>query len=61
MQDYQRIVRFVKTTLHNDETSTDDELVKHFMEECNITETQARRYVAQREKCLNNYSYDLKD
>jgi hypothetical protein len=45
-------IEFIETTLHNDESSTDQELVDHFITELGIPESQAKKWVKLRDKYL---------
>jgi polyhydroxyalkanoate synthesis regulator phasin len=55
----QQTLEWINAILHNDEVSTDQELVEHFVKEGNLTEDEAKRFVAQRDKCLgiNGHSF----
>ena len=46
------LLDWINAILHNDENSTDDELVDHFVKEGGLTIEEAKRFVAQRDKCL---------
>jgi polyhydroxyalkanoate synthesis regulator phasin len=41
-------IYWIKATLTNDETSSDEELIKYFMEEGKMTEKEAKKWVAKR-------------
>lgn len=45
-------IEFIEGTLRNDEASTDEEMVDHFVEELGITEAQAKKWVKLRNKYL---------
>jgi hypothetical protein len=45
-------IEFIESTLRNDEASTDEELVEHFVSETKITEEQAKKWVALRGRYL---------
>ena len=53
------LIRWVNTTLQNDEASSDEELVKHFTEGC-LTQQEALKAVSQRNKCLNDIFYEIR-
>lgn len=46
-------IEFIESTLKNDEASTDEELIAHFVKETNMTEGQAKKWVALRDKYLS--------
>jgi hypothetical protein len=48
-------LKWIKSTLANDEYSSDEEMVAYFMQEGSITEEEARNWVAKR----NFYSMNL--
>lgn len=45
-------IEFIESTLRNDEASTDDELIAHFVAELEIPEAQAKKWVKLRGKYL---------
>jgi pyrroloquinoline quinone (PQQ) biosynthesis protein C len=45
---------WIKAVLSNDEYSSNEELVKYFMDEGKLTEKQAKKWVAKRNFYLNN-------
>lgn len=45
-------IEFIESTLRNDEESTDQELIDHFVTELDIPETRAKKWVALRDKYL---------
>jgi hypothetical protein len=49
---------WIKSVLSNDETSSDEELVTHFMHEGKMTEKEARMWVSKRDFYLNNIVLD---
>jgi hypothetical protein len=51
-------IEFIESTLRNDEASTDAELVAHFVAETGLTEAQAKKWVAKRDKYLQAGVYD---
>jgi len=53
------LLKWVNATLHNDEFSTDNELVEYFIKG-GLTQQEARKAVSQRDKCLNDIFYDAK-
>lgn len=46
--------------LHNDETSTDDELLEYFQREGKFTKIEADLAVLQRDSCLKDLTYQVK-
>jgi hypothetical protein len=44
-------LRWINSVLHNDEVSSDEEIVQHFISE-GVSEQRARAAVAQRQECL---------
>jgi len=46
-------IEFIESTLTNDEASTDEDLIEHFMETTGISEAQAKKWVKLRNKYLN--------
>ncbi len=51
--------RAINATLHNDENSTDEELILYFMEELGLSRRQAEMAVGQRDKCLIDMFYEV--
>lgn len=47
-------------TLHNDEESTDEELIEYLQREGKFTEQEAKKAVAQRSACLKDMNYRVK-
>ena len=54
----QDILKWVNATLQNDEASSDEELVKHFIEG-GLTQQDAQKVVSQRNKCLNDIFFEV--
>lgn len=52
------LIRWVNATLQNDEASSDEELVKHFIEG-RLTQQEALNVVSQRNKCLKDVFYEI--
>jgi hypothetical protein len=52
------LIRWVNAILQNDEASSDEELVKHFIEG-RLTQQEALKAVSQRNKCLNDIFYEI--
>lgn len=52
------LLKWVNATLQNDEASSDEGLVKHFIEG-GLTPQEAQKAVSQREKCLNDIFYEV--
>jgi hypothetical protein len=52
------LIRWVNATLHNDEASTDEELIEHFSKG-GLTQQEAQKAVSQRNKCLNDIFYEV--
>jgi hypothetical protein len=53
----EELLRWVNATLHNDEFSTDNELVEYFIKG-GLTKREAQKAVSQRDKCLNDIFYE---
>jgi len=53
------LMKWVNATLHNDEASRDEELVRHFVKE-GLTQQEAQKAVSQRNKCLNDTFCEVK-
>ena len=51
--------KWINAVLQNDEASTDEELVKYFMDEGQMTRSKATELVNQRGKCLNDAHYEV--
>ena len=51
------LLRWVNATLHNDEFSTDNELVEYLIKG-GLTQQEAQRAVSQRDECLNDIFYE---
>jgi hypothetical protein len=49
-----KTVEWIKATLSNDETSTEEELLRYFMEEGSLTKDEAVLWVSRRSFYLNN-------
>jgi hypothetical protein len=45
---------WIQAVLSNDEYSSDEELIAHFMNEGNMTEREAKKWVSKRKFYLNN-------
>lgn len=52
------LMKWVNATLHNDEASRDEELVRHFVKG-GLTQQEAQKAVSQRNKCLNDNYYEV--
>jgi hypothetical protein len=52
-------MEWVNTILHNDEVSSDEELIAHFVKN-GISEEEAKRLVPQRYACFVNMFYKVK-
>ena len=52
---------WIKATLQNDESSTDEEMIGYFIGEESMSKEEAEFYVNQREEALNSISFDLKE
>ena len=52
------LIRWVNATLHNDEASTDEELIEHFRKG-GLTPQKAQKAVSQRNRCLNDNYYEV--
>jgi len=52
------LIRWVNATLHNDEASTDEELIEYFCKG-GLTPQEARKAVSQRNRCLNDNYYEV--
>ena len=52
------LIRWVNATLHNDEASTDEELIEYFRKG-GLTLQEAQKAVSQRNKCLNDSYYEV--
>jgi len=50
------LIRWVNATLHNDEASTDEELIEYFRNG-GLTQLEAQKAVSQRNRCLNDSYY----
>lgn len=53
------LMKWVNATLHNDEASRDEELVRYFVKG-GLTQQEAQKAVSQRNKCLNDTFYEVK-
>ena len=53
----QQKLDWINAILANDETSTDEELLEHFVNEGGLTCTEAEHFVAQRNRCLKDMFY----
>lgn len=53
--DQNQVEQFIDAILCNDEVSTDEELVEHFMQELNIQKDEAEKIVAKRDEKLNEF------
>jgi hypothetical protein len=52
------LVKWVNAVLHNDEASTDEELIEYFRKG-GLTQREAQKAVSQRSKCLSDASYEV--
>lgn len=52
------LVRWVNAILHNDESSTDEELIEHFRKG-GLTQQEAQKAVSQRNECLKDIFYEV--
>jgi len=55
------LIDWINSILHNDESSTDQELVDHFVKEGGLTVDEAKRFVSQRDKCLGINGESFRD
>ena len=54
----EELLKWVNAILHNDEASTDKELIEHFTKN-GLTQQEAQKVVSQRNQCLNDNSYEV--
>lgn len=55
------VLDWINAILHNDEASTDQELVDHFVKEGGLSVEEAQRFVAQRDKCLGTNGHSFQE
>jgi hypothetical protein len=53
------LLKWVNAALHNDEYSTDSELVEYFIKG-GLTQQEAQKAVSQRDRCLSDIFYEAK-
>jgi flavin-binding protein dodecin len=54
-------IKFIMDQLTNDEDSTDEEMINHFVKEIGMSEDDAKKWVAKRDKFLNAFNDMVKD
>ena len=52
------LIKWANATLHNDEASTDEELIEYFRKG-GLTQQEAQKAVSQRNKCLSDTFYEV--
>ena len=55
-----KMAGWIKSILSNDEASTDEELVQHFMKEGGLSEEEAKKWVSQRTEYLGGVAKEVK-